>query len=121
MNDVLGMTMVDRLEEGLHVASSSGLGESLVCLLGDHVEELGAGNILHDQVDVLLVIVGLVILHDIGMVERMQDGNFFHDAVDIIPQLNLVKHFNCDLEIRVVNVRSMEHTAEGSDTEHLGV
>ena len=105
MNDVLGMTMVDRLEEGLHVASSSGLSEGLVCLFSDHDEELGAGNILHDQVDVLLIIVGLVIFYDIRMVERMQDGNFFHDAVDIISQLDFIENFNGNLEVLIMLIR----------------
>ena len=121
MDDVLRVTVIDRLEQTLHVPSCGRLSESLISLLGDLLEELRSRHVLHNQVDILSIIVSLVILDNIRVIERVQYGNFLHDAVNIIPQLNLVKHFNRDLEIRVVNVRSMEHTTEGSDTEHLGV
>ena len=102
MNDVLSVTMVDGLEEGLHVTCCCRLSEGLVELLCDFYGELGAGHVLHHQVDVLLVIVGLVVLDDIGVVEGVQDGNFFHDTVDIISELDFIEDLDRDLKVFVM-------------------
>ena len=86
--------MVDRLEQTAHVTGSLVLTEGLVLLLRDFLEKRLACDILHDEVDVLLVVVGLVVLDDVGVVEGVEDGDLLHDAVDVVAQLLLVKHLD---------------------------
>ena len=69
MYNVLSMTMVDSLEKTAHVSCGLCLCEGLVLLLCYLIKELGAGHIFHDQVDILLIVVCLVVLYDIGMVK----------------------------------------------------
>ena len=69
MYNVLSMTMVDSLEQTAHVSCGLSLCEGLVLLLCYLIKELGAGYIFHDQVDILLIVVRLVVLYDIGMVK----------------------------------------------------
>ena len=121
VDDVLCVTMIDSLEQTLHVPSCVCLREGLVGLLSDFLEELSARHVLHHQVDILGIVVRLVILHDVGVIERVKDSDFLHDAVNIIPQLDFIKHLNSNLEIRAVNVRSVEDTSEGANSKHLGV
>lgn len=68
MDHINGMAMVDCLEQTLHVAGGNLLSESLILLGGDHLKELESIDELHDEIDVLRVIVGLIILHNVGMV-----------------------------------------------------
>ena len=119
MHDVLGVTVVDCLEQTLHVSSSDSLRESLVSLLRDLLEELLTGDVLHDQVDVLLVVVGLVVLDDVRVVQRVQDRDLLHDAVNVVAQLYLVEHFDRHLEVFVMLIRGQKDAAEGANTEHL--
>ena len=69
MNDALSMTMIDRLEQFLHVVCSFFLTECLVLLLGDLIKELLSTDIFHDKVDILVVIIGLEIFHNIRMIK----------------------------------------------------
>ena len=39
---------------------------------------------LHDQVDVVHIVVSLVICHDVGMVHSMQNLHFVHDSSNIL-------------------------------------
>ena len=87
--------MIDRREKLVHVLGSLSLGECLVLLLGDLVKELAATDVLHDQVYVLGVVVCLEVLHDVRVVQRVQDVHFLDDAVDVVGQLHLVEHLNC--------------------------
>ena len=119
MHDVLCVTVIERLEQLLHVFGRNCLREGLVFLLGDLVKQGLARHVLHHQIDVLLVVVGLVVLHDVGVVQFVQDCHFFHDAVDVGPQLLFVQHLDGHLEILVMLVRCQEHTTEGTHSEHL--
>ena len=78
------MTMIDRLEQFLHVVCSFFLAECLVLLLSDLVEELLAADVLHDQVNVFVVVVCLEVFHDVRMVELVENSHFFDDAVDVL-------------------------------------
>ena len=106
MNDVLSVTMVDGLEEGLHVTCCCRLSEGLVDLLCDLLEKLGAGHVLHHQVDVLIVIVGLVVLDDIGVVEGLQDGNLILDTIEFIfiIELDFIEGLDYDLKVFVMYI-----------------
>ena len=78
------MTVVDGLEQLLHVVCSLSLAECLVLLLSDLVEELLAADVLHDQVNVFVVVVCLEVFHDVWMVELVENSHFFDDAVDVL-------------------------------------
>lgn len=121
MNDILRVTMVDRLEQTFHVACRGRLSERLIGLLCYFLEQLGACDVFHDQVDVFLVVVGLVVLNDVGMVKRVQDRDFLHNAIDVIAELNFVQHFDSDLKVFVMLVRREEYTSEGTDAEYFGL
>lgn len=84
MDDVASMTMIDSSKQVLHVASGNLFIESLVLLGCDHLEELEALDILHHQVDVLLVIVSLVVLYNVGVVQLVENSNFLHNAVNVV-------------------------------------
>ena len=80
--------------------------------MSDLIKELGAGHVLHHQVDVLLIIVRFIVLDDVGVVERVQNGHFLHDAIDVITQLYLVEDLYGNLEVFIVLVRREEDTAK---------
>ena len=48
-----------------------------------HGEQLTATNILHDQVDVFVVIVRFIVLADVWVVQSMQNGHLLFDLVDL--------------------------------------
>ena len=50
----------------------------------DHLEELVAMDVLHDEVNVLLIVIGLIILHDVWMVELVENSNFFGDGKTVL-------------------------------------
>ena len=77
------------------------------------------GDVLHDQVDVLHIVVGLVIFDNVRMVQRMQNCDLLHDAVNIVAQLYLVKHLDSHLEVFVMLIRGQEDATEGSNAEYL--
>ena len=60
--------MVASTEQLLKILFGHLLAEDLVLLLSDLVEELTPADVFHDQVDELLVDVGLVVLDDVGVV-----------------------------------------------------
>ena len=104
MDNILGVAMIDRLEERFHVAGCNVLRKGLVFLLGDFFEKLSSIDIFHDQVDVLLIVVRFVILDNVWMIEFVENRNFLHDTVNIVSQLNFVKNLNGDLEVFIMFV-----------------
>ena len=121
MDNILGVAMIDRLEERFHVASGNILRKSLVGLLGDLFEKLSSIDIFHDQVDVLLIVVRFVILDDIWMIERVKNRNLLHDTVNIVSQLNFIKNLNGDLEVFIMFVCCQEYATERTDTQYFGL
>ena len=119
MDDILSMTMIDSLEERFHIPTGNFLRECLVLLLGDFLEKLRTRHILHDQVDVLLIVVSFVILDDIWVIKWVQNVDLFHDAVDIVSQFDFVQHLDSNLEITVMLILSLEHTSKGANSKHL--
>ena len=121
MNNVLSVTMIDSLEQGLHVVGGSLFIEGLVILLSDFLEELSSSNILHDQIDILLIVVGLVIFHDVGVVESVKDSYFLHDAVNVISEFDFVQDLDGNLEVLVMFVSGQEDTSKCTNTENFGL
>ncbi len=121
MNDVLSVAMVQSLEQLSHVSGCSCLCKSLVLLLSDLVEKRLSGNVLHHQVDVLLIVVCFVVLDDVRVVKLVKDADFFHDAVDVGAKLLFVEDFDSNLEVLVMLIRSQEDAAEGTNTEDFSL
>lgn len=89
--------------------------------MGDLVEELAARDVLHHQVDVLGVVVRFVVLHNVRVVQLVQNGHFFHYACDIVTQFVLVEHFDGNLEIGVKFVCGHENAPKCSRSKHTRI
>ena len=87
----------------------------------DHLEELVAMDVLHDEVNVLLIVVGLIILHDVWMVELVENSNFFHDAINIILELLLVENFDGNKMVWVEFVVGLEYSSKSSNSKYLSL
>ena len=90
-------------------------------MLSDFLEELSSSNILHDQIDILLIVVGLVIFHDVGVVESVKDSYFLHDAVNVISEFDFVQDLDGNLEILVMFVSGQEDTSKCTNTKNFGL
>ena len=108
--------MIYSLKQTLHIPRRCRFCKRLIGLLSDLFEKLSTGDVFHDQVNVFLIVVGLVILYDIRMVKGVQDGDFLHDAVNIIAKFDLVKHLYGDLEVFVMLIRSEENASKSANT-----
>ena len=100
MDHVLSVTVSNSSTDIKHVTTSALL--RVVRLLRQVFEQLLALNILHDQVNELVVIVGLVVLNDVGVIQFVQHIHFLHHEFDVVLELVFVEHFNCDKHVRLV-------------------
>ena len=78
-------------------------------------------DVLHDEVNVLLIVIGLIILHDVGMVELVENSNFFHDAINIILELLLVENFDGNKMVWVEFVVGLEYSSKSSNSKYLSL
>ena len=78
-------------------------------------------NELHYQVNVLLVIIGLVVLYDVRMIELMHNRDLLHDAVDVVAKFHFVHDLNGNLKRTISLVLSAEDAAESTDAQNLGI
>ena len=81
VDHILRMTMVNRLKELLHISSCCNFCECLVFLLYNFLVHWHSLDILHDEIDVFLIVVSFIILDNVGMVESVERGDL---VVDII-------------------------------------
>jgi hypothetical protein len=75
------MHVVQTAEKLLHEHSGHVLAENLVVLLGNLFEQLTTVNIFHNQVDILVINISLIILHNIGVIKLGEDGDFFLNGI----------------------------------------
>ena len=115
MNNILRVTMVNRIEKSFHVTCCGSLCEGLVFLLSDFLEKLLSRDELHHQVNVLLIVVSLVILDDIRVIELMHNRNFLHDAVDVVSEFHFVHDLNGNFESAISLILSAEDTSESTN------
>ena len=111
MHDIHRMAVIQRLKQLSHVLCSSPLCEHLVRLLRDFIEESLTCHVLHHQVDELRIIVRFVVLDDVGVVEIVQDIDLFYDVRNAVTHFLLVQHFDSNLKILIMLVRSLKHAA----------
>ena len=101
VNDIQSVTVIDCLEELTHVEGGKTFREVLIRLRGDLIEERLTLGQLHDQVDVLEIVVRLKVVDDVGVVKRVQQSYLVHDVVKAAVQLLFVHHLDRDLHLRV--------------------
>ena len=121
MHHVLRVHVIAGAEQLLKILFSHVFTEHLVLLLGYLVEQLSPANVLHHQVDELLVDVRFVVLDDVWMVELRQNLDLLLDGIQVVLQLSLVKHLDCNLMLHVVLVVGQEHLSKCSRSENLRV
>ena len=121
MYNVLCVRVIDCLEETPHVSGGLSFREDLVLLLADLVEEGHSGDVLHHQVDVRRVVVGLVILDDVRVVKRVQHRDLVHDVAQVLAQSFLVQHLDGHFDVLVVLVIRQENFAKSARSEHLSL
>ena len=80
MDDALRVHVLEGGKQFSHVVLGHFLTENLVFLNSNLLEQLSSVDIFHDQVDELLVDVGLVVFHDVWMVQLRQYCHFFLDS-----------------------------------------
>lgn len=119
VDDALGVYVVQGTEELFHIVRSHVLRENLVLLRSDLFKKFAAANELHDEVDVLLVDVGLIVAHNVRMVQLGQDFYFLLDGIQMIIQLRLVHHLDRHDVLLVVLVEGLEDFSEGAGAQNL--
>ena len=78
-------------------------------------------DILHDKVNVLLIIISLIILYNVWMIKLVENGDFLHDAINIVSQLLLVQYFDCNEMIWVKFVVGLKDSSKGTDSKDLSL
>ena len=73
-----------RTDQLFHVACRLALSEYLVGLMYYLIKQLLPFDKLHYQVDVLLIVVGLKVLYDVGVVKGVQNAYFLHYLVQLV-------------------------------------
>jgi len=121
MNDALSVHVVTGAKQLLHVDSGHIFAEDLVSHRGNFVEELATSDVLHDQVDILLVDVSLVIFDDVRVIKLCEDLDFFLDCLKVILELVFIHDLDCHLVISIMLVVGQEYLSERSRSKHLGI
>lgn len=80
-----------------HVCLGHIFAENLVFLLCDLFEELSSSDVLHDEVDVLLINIGLIILYDVWVIKFGENSYFFLDGIKMIFELVFIQNFDGNL------------------------
>ena len=114
MDNAKRVAVIYSTEELAHVVGSLALIKVLVALLCDPVKKMIAPDELHDQVCILAVVVGLIVLYDVWVVETADDGDLVHNAVSMTFKFIFVKHLDGDLHRGVVFVGRLEDFAKGA-------
>ena len=81
---VLCMTVIDSLEQLLHVVGSFEFIKLSIRLLADFLKQSLALNELHDQVDEFHVVVSFVVLNYVGMIELAENSDLLLNPIDLI-------------------------------------
>ena len=77
---------------------------------------------LHDEVQVVLVVVGLEVLDNVGVVNLLEQVNLVHDRGEIFGgHLVLAEHLDCDLVLRVASVDTLINLTEGAFPEDMAI
>ena len=75
---------------------------------------------LHHQINIFRVVVSLVILHDVGMVQSIQNSDLLQNGLELILQFLFIHDFNGNLHPVVLVPRKVNST-ECALAQHLCV
>ncbi len=79
------------------------------------IEKFTACAQLHNQIEVVLIIIGFKVLHNVGVVYFFEQINLIHHVFQIIARhLVFVQYFHRHLEFRVFAVNSFVDFAEST-------
>ena len=77
---------------------------------------------LHDEVQVVFVIVGLKVLDDVGVIDLLEQVDLVHDRGKIFGgHLVLAEHLDCDLVLWTLPVDTLVNFAEGTFSEDMAI
>ena len=77
---------------------------------------------LHDEVQVVLVVVGLEVLDNVGVVNLLEQVNLVHDRGEIFGgHLVLAEHLDCDLVLRVASVDTLINLTKGAFPKDMAI
>ena len=97
MHDVKCVAMIDSLEKALNISCRLLLSESCILTLTDLFIEGDTCDVLHDQEYLVVVVVGFVVLDNIGVVESVQSRDLVQNILKIVSKLGFIQNFNGDL------------------------
>ena len=97
MHYILGVAVVNGLEELLHVGG--GLNLAKVIVLGYLVKKGFAFRQLHHQVDESRVIVGFEVLDDVWVIKLIKQSYLMINLIKILVELFFVHDFDGDFEV----------------------
>ena len=116
MVDTLGVAVVHRGKQAFQIVGCLALRKGLLLLLGNHLGQIYARDVLHDHVQKLLIVVSFEVLRDVGVVERVQHGHLFRSRIQNISftfmGFSFVVDFNRNSQFRVVHSRSLVYLRE---------
>ena len=111
VDNALGVHMADCPEELLHVLTGIWLRQNLIVRTLDSLEQFTAVDILHDEVNLLLVLIGLIILHNIGVIKLDKILDLLSDLLHLMAKVLAFKHFYRYLVFFVVYILGQMHLA----------
>ena len=77
---------------------------------------------LHDEVQVVFVVVGLKVLDDVGVIDLLEQVDLVHDRGKIFGgHLVLAEHLDCDLVLWTLPVDTLVNFAEGTFSEDMAI
>ena len=89
--------------------------------MSNFVEQLFPFDVLHNQVDVFVVVVGLEVLNDVWVIQIIQSSNFVDYQIYVLAELLFVHHLDSNFEVLIVLVSGHEHFAKTARSKHLGL
>ena len=113
MHDPITVAVVDRKEQVLHDDCGLLFREVRICLMRcDLLEQVHSSTVLHDEIDVLRGLVGLIVLANVGMVELGEDLDLLLELLKIVTDLCLLHGLDCYFEVTVNVVIRKKHLPE---------
>ena len=112
MDDTVSVAMICCKDDLLHVVSCSLLSEAHFLLLDYFVKKLNSVYELHDQVDVLYIVISFIILNNVWVVKCVEGCNFLYDHIKVSSNLFFDQHFYRNIQWNVYFIISFENFAK---------
>ena len=79
VDHILCVAMINGLEKLLHISSGAYFCKCLIFLLYNFLVHGHPFDVLHDEIDVFLIVVSFIVPYNIGVVKGVERGNLGHD------------------------------------------